>query len=527
MSFSFNLLKEPWLPCLDGQNKRVNINLVDAITNAHKIKEIQGEYPIITGSLFLFLIAFMMNILKLEDEEDWERLWKQGQFPQREVDSYANEWLDRFDLFDPIHPFYQDPKIGLREKDIRNLKDGKTPEPKGVSGLILHIASGNNATLFDHSLDQFQKDYSASQAAQLLISFQAYSLGGMSSASIAKDRYYKDAPFGRGVLFLGRGENLFETLMLNIPSSSFNGRIEKKESNVCWEQEDPFAADRELPDGMLDFLTWQSRRLLLIPEDLDGDLRISSLYTAPGHGLVETFTNPYYHNRIVPGEKSPSIKPLRFQEGRSLWRDSGAILDSRSSNYESALPISWMQYLETNEILIKNTIHLDLYGMCTQPGQKKTYFYTHETFSAPVEYLADHQLLNDLQNGLGLAEQVRSDLYIAVRELARFKVAPMHDLDNTRIPGREDTDPLMQHWNAEHKYWSNLETPFYEFINTLLNTESAIETWMKSLRESARNALAYAAEQVGTDPAGLKARAKAERTLNFRLYQTFNPERKE
>ena len=526
MNRSFNLLKEPWLPCIDQQNHRVNLNLVDAVLNAHQFRGIQGDFPIITGALYLFLIAFVMNILKPEDEEEWEQLWKKGHFAEDPVSHYVEQWNDRFDLFDPVHPFYQDPKIGEREKDVRNLKKGQKPVPKGMSGLIIHLASGNNATLFDHSVDNIEKEYSAAQAAQWLIALQAYSLGGMSSASIAKDRYYKDSPFSRGILFLSKGQNLFETVMLNLPSKNFSEFIGCMDDRPSWEREDPFTTERLVPDGMIDFLTWQSRRIFLIPDKANGKLTISSLLVAPGYGLIETFKNPFYHNRIIKDEKTPSIKPMRFQEGRSLWRDSAAILNVKSSNDINTLPILWTDHLKTYN-MGKELIQLDLYGMCTQPGQKKAYFYAHNSFTAPIEYIQNEDLLSNLQGGLTWAEQVRSNLYIAVRELARFIVTPMCDHDNVRTPSRDDTDPLMKHWNHKNVFWSRLETEFYTYLTRLPGDENAHVHWQEAIKTAARKTLAYAADQAGTAPAGLKARAKAERTLNYLMYKTFNPSEKE
>jgi len=221
MAYSFNLLEEPWLPCLTQKNTLKSLSLIDTITQAHQIRSLQADLPITTGALYLFLIAFVMSVFKLENVEDWETLWQEKKFSKDEVVDYAQKWKNRFDLFDSTHPFYQDPKFGEREKDIKNLKNGKTPTPKAISGLLLHLASGNNATLFDHSVDDVPQHFSLDQIAQLLIMIQAFSLGGMSSASISKDRYYKDSPFGRGILFFNQGQNLFETLMLNNPSDDF------------------------------------------------------------------------------------------------------------------------------------------------------------------------------------------------------------------------------------------------------------------------------------------------------------------
>lgn len=527
MAYSFNLLENPWLSCVDDQNQLHQLNLLQTITRANHIREIQDNLPVMTGSLYLFLTAFVLNIFKPETDEDWESIWREGGFSEAKVVNYSEQWKSRFDIFDPEFPFYQDPKFGNREKDLNNLTKGKLPEPKGISGMLLHMASGNNATLFDHSLDDQPMAIPAAQAAQLLVMLQAYSLGGMSSASIGKDKYFKDSPFGRGILFLNKGKNLFETLMLNLTSTGFDPLMSSDDDHPSWEREDPFESERFSPNGMLDFLTWQSRRILLLPEMSNGKVVVPYLFTAPGQGLVNTFSNPFYHNRLSMDGNKQSIKPLRFREGHSLWRDSQAILDIKSSNFDTPIPIRWAAHLRVNDILRADSIQLELFGMCTQPAQKKVYFYANEIFIAPAIFLEDLGLLEDLQNGLAWAEEVRSNLYIAVRELARFKVVPMNDQENIRVPGREDTDPLMQHWNTEHLYWSNLEPAFYDYLISLPKSEQAHDVWQQAIRQAAHTALDYAVSQVGTDPAGLKARAKAERTLNYLLYKTFNPSEKE
>ncbi|HPL69829.1 MAG: type I-E CRISPR-associated protein Cse1/CasA [Anaerolineaceae bacterium] len=526
MEISFNLLKQPWLPCSDEHDKLVTLNLLDLIAKAHTLKEIQGDLSIITGALYLFLIAFIKNILDIQNEDEWEALWNAGKFPLDTFLDYTNQWQSRFELFDTEHPFYQDPHIGQRERDAKKLAAGKSAEPKGISGLLMHLASGNNATLFDHSLDDMPGWFTPAEAAQLLITWQAFSLGGMSSASISKDKYYKDSPFARGILFLNKGQSLFQTLMLNLTPGDFYSLHGQGEDRPAWESTDAFLTERYDPAGMVDFLTWQSRRILLAPEKNDGETGVRSLFIAPGHGLLETFSNPFYHNRLQQKDGKQTIRPLRFQQGRSLWRDSAAILNVKSQNMETPLPIQWSANLQFHEILHTDSIQINLLGMCTQPGQKKVYFYAHESFSAPTVYLEDGDLRYQLEKGLEWAEQVRSDLYLAVRDLARYFVAPMHDLDTVRTPSRDDTDPLMQHWNTEHLYWGFLEPAFYDYIFSLPTYKTADESWQNAIRKAARNALSITTNQVGTAPAGLKARAKAESALNRLMYKTFNPEEK-
>ncbi len=530
MEISYNLLKEPWLPCIEENNQLVSLSILDVVAKAHKLKEIQGDLPIVTGALYLFVIAFIKNVLDLQNEDDWAELWQNGKFPQDVFIEYANQWETRFDLFDAEHPFYQDPHIGQREKDKKMLPKGKQAEPVGISGFLMHLASGNNATLFNHTLDSLPTYYKPDEAAQLLIMWQAFSFGGFSSASISK--HYKDSAFTRSILFLNKGQSLFQSLMLNLTPVEHDPLKPLGDDQPAWEVADPFHSDRFDPAGMLDFLTWQSRRILLIPEKNNGEVGVSSILIVQGHRLVETFSNPFYHNRIQQKGSKQTIRPMRFYQGRSLWRDSAAILNVRSPHTEAPLPVQLSATLQADQILDTTSIQLDLIGMCTQPGQKKVFFYAFETFSAPSAYLGNDELRYELEKGLEWAEQVRSNLYIAVRDLARFFVVPMHDLENVRTPSKDgnvlyDTDPLMQHWNVEHPYWGLLEPAFYDYLVTLPESDDAHQRWQNAIRQAARTALEITANQVGTSPAGLKARAKAENTLYRLMYKTLNPDEME
>jgi hypothetical protein len=192
-----------------------------------------------------------------------------------------------------------------------------------------------------------------------------------------------------------------------------------------------------------------------------------------------------------------------------------------STNAETALPIRWAAHLMKRKSLPRERINLALFGMCTEPGQKKAYFYAQETFNAPAAYLQDSLKLGDLENGLTQAEAVRRDLYVAAKELARYILVPQHDLESGREPGSDDYGALIQHWNPEAQYWRLIEPAFYRLLTNLPESDEAMAAWQEDLRQAARSALDYAARQAGTDAAGLKARAKAEKTLNIRLHQTF------
>ena len=309
MKSYFNLLDEPWIPCLDQNNQQVLFSLQDTLVKAETIRTVSATLPTTTAALHLLLMAYTLSIFPLENDEEWEGLYALGKFPEAAIRSYNETWRERFFLFDNNHPFFQDPKFGQREKDHRWLANGEKPKAKGVSSLLIHLSSGDNATLFDHSLDQEQKIYELNDIAQYLVMLQAYSLGGMTAASIGNDKYCKDAAFSRGILFLNRGENLFESLMLNLIVKEKNFYDQGKEDRPCWEMEDALALERGNPNGLRDLLTWQSRRILLIPFEQDERICVQQCFIAPGLGLVESFKNPFYRN-VYKNQKGKIISNL-------------------------------------------------------------------------------------------------------------------------------------------------------------------------------------------------------------------------
>jgi len=523
----FNLLHETWIPVIDNKGRYLSISLEEAVRRAHEIKRISAEYPIVTGALYLLIIGFASSIYHLESLNDWERLHQQGQFPLETLKVYCSQWNDRFFLFGSEHPFYQDPKIGQREKDINNLGANKTPEPKGITGLLLHLASGSNATLFDHSFDDEEKEFTPDEAARFLIMLQAYSLGGMSEASIGKDKYYKDAPFSRGITFLSRGETLFETITRNLIPKELDYLQNDHNDLPCWEKEDPFDRTALMPTGIRDLLTWQSRRIFLIPEELNGKTIVRKCLSAPGLGLPETFSNPFYMNEHEMDGTKLKIKPMRFQMNRVIWRDSGAILDPERELRDKAISKSFAETLLAEEILLENNIRLSLFGMCTEPGQKKAYSYQEQEFNAPSEYIKYPSLAGKLKQALNFAESMRKALYYATYELASYKIRPDQDINDTIKPDKNDVNALVDHLQQEGRFWSALEIPFYELLMTLPSNSEAVGIWQEVLVRTAKESLTTAAELAGDDYAGLKARAKAENKLGTEIFRILYPDGKE
>ncbi len=525
MNCSFNLLTEPWIPVVDQNGSRLTLGIRDLLLNAHQLREVAAETPPMTASVLLLLLAVVYRVYAPPDEEAWYRLWQEGKFPASTLEEYFRKWESRFDLFDAEQPFYQDPQLGKRKTDIKNL-GGKDLPPKSIKNLLIHIATGETATLFDHSMEEETPSFTPAQAARILLADLAFGLGGMGAASVSADRFYKDAIHGRGMFFWVKEDNLFKSILLNCPAVDYlpPAWVNPTDKPI-WESDDPWAQERILPFGFLDFLTWPSRRILVIPQIQEAGLSVIDLFTNPGFGLSEVFLNPFYHfiKREQNGEQKNFL--LRFKEDRSLWRDSASILDSNQG--ELPIAVKWVHNVVMNFHELPK-ICLQTFGSCTEPGKKKIYFYGGEQFKYPASILENKPLIGQVQIALHEAEGIGYGLKISLRKMAEILLALESDSPEGRKPDAGDVDKLVTHWHAEGVFWGGLETHFYQFLDQLTNdAEQAREDWKNKLKQTAREAFTFAERLAGNSPGALKAAAIAERQLYFQLQKTLQPETEE
>jgi len=527
MQYHYNLITEPWIPCkfINGEFRYLGLKKVFSL--AGDIKEIQSELPPMTASILFLLIAILYRTQKIETDSDWEDLWNAGTFNTNLIEDYFQKWYQRFDLFDPQHPFYQDPKIGQRPKDVKNLS-GKELQIKPVNSLILHSSSGDSATLFDHTLEEQGQVFQLDEISRYLLMFQAFSLGGMTSASVSVDKYYSDSPHARGVVFFLREKSLFQSLMLNLVAKQEWSIGPSSNDLPSWELDDSFEDNRIKPEGMIDFLTWQSRRIKLMPEVLNGKAVVQNLYINPGLSLSTELLNPFFNHHFIESSSGNLEKRLlRFSESKALWRDSTVLLEPKSRLRKPPDALSWVNSLRMDHI-ISSDIFLSAYGLCTDPGKKKVFFYQHETFDFPSVYLQEEELRSLLNRGLDLAKEVHNQLWGSLRQMARLILSFNADKNEGRKPAPVDEQNMLAHWGTQDFYWKELELAFYQYIHRLPDDqEKAFLDWTQFLRQSAVKTFEHAVTQSGNSISVLRASAKAKRQLFSGINKVLTLEGKE
>lgn len=511
MSITFNLLDQPWVPCITAMGDIQELSLRQALVESHTVREVNGETPLVTAALYRLLLAVVHRVIAPGDDTDvWDDLWSAGRPPADSLHAYLDAWQHRFDLFAHERPFYQHrhPKA----------------KPKSVISLVFDMSSGNNPTLFDHHSEDLGVSLSPAEAARALIAAQTFGLGGLSPVSGER---FTDGPAARGITFLVQGETLWQTLLLNLipyPVPYIMGTQQDRD-RPAWENPDPMHPETRTPYGYLDYLTWQNRRVLLLPEETEVGIVVRSMLLGPGLRLEGDLNDPLKHYRR-PQSDSRGWVTLRFVEQRALWRDSASLLTytrgllADQKQYNPPEAIGWLHWLLEEKVRGIQAHHtMRLLGLGMANDQAKVEFHRREELPLPLAYLQKQDLVSHLQQAIGEAEDAGRQLFGALSTLA---VQMLFHKQEQRLsgPAKIERNNLIASWGVERLYWADLELPFHSLITDLPHDDQpARRAWALTVRKAAWRALDAAIAAVGEDPPALKAAVLARGQLGGGLHK--------
>jgi CRISPR system Cascade subunit CasA len=509
----YNLLDEPFLPCLSLDGSRVVLSLSEVFERAPQLRALFGDSPIQTAALLRFLLAVLYSCLALETEERWKILALAGAFPLDRISQYLTKWRPRFDLFDPERPFYQTP--GLEKYFVP------------IQKLFPERAAGNNDTLFDHTHEDSAFSVEPAAAARGLITLQAFAVGGLVSFEQKEDRSASGGALATGMFIAISGANLFETLLRSLsrydpangePMPVTNG------DRPAWERMERVLPRDRFPDGLRDYLTFQSRRLLLRPDvDKKGGIRCDGIAILKGEQLDPGWSlrdrDPYVAFRRF--EKATTARdqwlPLGLDPDRAVWRDSAALFAPRKkdSNIRSPYHFKWLSRL-SGSLFELPQFELIVIGQATD--QATILLWREERLILPRVFLTQdqYQYNAELQNALEIAETSARLLRQSIRNV----------LDKLGVNTKKGTPHLSQ---AQLSYWSGLEISFRKFLTDLAAVPShedgdfhgqhlpALEFWKESVRTAAKRSYEGFANSLSAGARTLAALAIADRFLAGRL----------
>lgn len=361
----FNLLDEPWIRVMTEDCTVVERSLMQVLLNSHQYQRLAGELPTQDVALLRLLLAILQTVfyrVDPEGEDDpiedraaairrWQALWNAGRFPVQPIRTYLETWKDRFWLFHPEHPFYQVPAAAVGTKFKASKLNGELSE------------SAHKMRLFPLRDGEEKETLSYAEAARWLVTL----IGFDDSASTKKETGTGTGWLGDRVNVYAIGENLFETLMLNLVFLK-DGRYVWAENMPVWEQPTMTTAKKReipLPDNQAELLTLQSRRLILSREEN----RVTGFSSTGGdffgkEGRVNAFSEQMTLWRAckTPKNAVPQFVPASVDPWRQMWRDFEVILGRREDTH---IPggVAWLTELRRKNVIPRKYVHIASVGV--------------------------------------------------------------------------------------------------------------------------------------------------------------------
>ncbi|MDE6005725.1 MAG: type I-E CRISPR-associated protein Cse1/CasA [Oscillospiraceae bacterium] len=357
MKKEFNLIDEPWI-CVRTNDLTVKeVSLKDVFFNAHLYTELAGETKPQDFAVLRLLLAVMHTVFSRYDSngddtddeiqdfafENWINIWNSGYIPNKPIERYFREWYDRFWLFDENYPFYQS-----------NTVHGKG-NPYSTAKMIGSLfESGNKPRLFSDRYNNGRL-LSYSEAARWLLHINCF------DDIAAKKPTPKKTWTSKLSLIAVKGENLFETLMLNY-HAVYDSNNEIYKSYPSWECDNNISEFNRLiaiPDNQAALLSLQSRRIYLCR----GNSMVIGYYISGGDYFEEedikneqmTMWKSYKEKK---NDTVWKYKPKPYDTSKKAWQEFGSIaafdgnpIGDNTESYRTPGIMSWINYLLNRSVL--------------------------------------------------------------------------------------------------------------------------------------------------------------------------------
>lgn len=418
----YNLLSEPWIPCLGLSGERKEVGIRDAIIKSADLIYLGHSSPLVTASIYRLLLAVVRHVYAVETLQDWYRLWQDG-FDESPMDNYIKEWGHRFYLVGSARPFYQAGHLIPLEDDMQ---EGSAELP--TQRIMLERNAGNNPIIWDDSTDGNPIVLSPAEAARYLVTYQSYHPGGTvglpkreSKEKRSKNVSAQGGLSSYGITTLIEGANVHETLMLNtIIPSLYNGfwGINPRDDEPAWERDDLYYEER-VPQGLTDHYTWQAMRVKLLPAST-GTLAIDRVLISAGnrtpkgdYTLYDPLLLRYWQ------QKNEYWANIKYSLSHPLWRNAQALFADENNddktNYMSPLPVKQVKRLAEEGMVKKDQYRLASYGVCRD--KSAIYYWQQAQHEVAGEMLETGKAFDIVDPLLVVAENTRRVLNKHIKKI--------------------------------------------------------------------------------------------------------------
>lgn len=348
----FNLLDEPWICLLQQDGSVIQVSLPQAFEQAHRVKNLAGELPTQDFAMLRLLLAVLLTVFSRVDVQGhdapittvdqafdrWRQLWELKQFPVQPIRSYLENYRHRFWLFDEKFPFYQVPSASI----------GTQYDASKLNGELLE--SGNKIRLFPTRSGKVKNVLSYGEAARWLLFLNGFD--DTSSKPKGKGLPSPGAGWlGKLGMISAQGENLFETLLLNLTFCQDGTKLWQEDNCPIWESlvQEEERRKISVPQNPAQLLTLASRRILLERKNdqVTGYQLLGGDFFSPKNAFSEQMTlwKRDHSSREVDG-----FLPKRHDPSKQMWREFSALISFDAEHHRPGV-VRWIEQLQDEELL--------------------------------------------------------------------------------------------------------------------------------------------------------------------------------
>lgn len=522
----YDLTQEPWIPCQTTDGDLVELGIFDVLRGAHEIEDIVADNPPMRSTLLRMLIALVRHAsfgnVKRIPSEDWRDTWRAGRFSD-DVVRYVEDRKAAFDLFDELRPFAQIP--GLEVVDSNKVKGQKVfiPRPSHIGSIIIDRPSGNNATLFDHVSDDDCPPLTPAQAARHMLTYMQNSATGNTSAYRAsgfdlleKPGYSSFAPLRKGYCVTVQGQNLFETILLNVFSRT--GTLQTERDEPWWDvpAEEIVKLARkgtqQVPKGVMSLYTWPTRLLRLV--ELDG--MVVGVHDALGIKIPSSYPDPMKMYRESKDGETVPVSPLG---DRGFWRDFGAAICgakmAKGGVHKHGRTAAIDRLSNDASLGIPRSRRMSLRAIAVDGNQGGIYALIDDSTPLPVEVLGDQDRAQWSAEAIEIAESEVQFLERLIKGVLRRRVsrsACIGMTDKLKLP--KTTYSILD--DCRSFFWSAIRTPYLDAISEP-DTDVAQRTWRAAVGSAMNDTFDHFLDHAGRDSKMVLALQHAPTALANRI----------
>ena len=351
----FNILYEPWICVMDNSYNIRELSVMELFEHAQEYQGLKGELPTQDIAVMRFLLAILHTVFSrfdLDGQESaiktseeainrWRKLWERGSFPVGVISKYLKQWEERFYLFHPQRPFYQVLEASYGEKNYKSSK---------LNGELLESSNRDTKRFFSVKTGAEKDILNYGEAVRWLININAYDDAALKNPSMGVGW------LGQLGLIIASGNNLFETLMLNL--------ILLKDGNEIWAEEKPeWELDEKrvkakmeiaLPNNLAQLYTLQSRRLLLLREN---NLIVEfKLLGGDFFDKTNAFSEQMTVWKRVKGKAGVgAFIPETHKASKQFWRKFPNVFEAGGENHRPGV-VTWIGLLKRLKIIEREKI---------------------------------------------------------------------------------------------------------------------------------------------------------------------------